>query len=446
MPENTYQPQVKSGMIYVTRITSNSISIKWDKATDDAGPDSILYKVGLTEEENVYDPWHIVKEDKGFYAHTFSDLKPGIGYAFFVKAYDGDELICQYPLFNGCMTAKTAEADKEAPSVTSKSIKVTAVTLDSISIQWEGATDNVTAKDKIRYRIMFKLSETPNDPWHLVYDGTGITSYTFKGLKEGTKYAFFIVASDEAGNSVQYPLANGCMTARTAARDKEAPQADSRDLTVSNVTSNSFTVAWKAAKDNVTAASQIHYQVFLYEKGSWWLKKDAPGITSFTFTGLTPDTQYHVFVRAMDAVGNVLKYPDDTTSQAVKTKSFGVNKLDLSIKQGASVLRGTNTISLDLTYNYVKFDADGKIIGRQSGSWNRKWSNSDTVTQVIALPAGWYFENNQVHIRIESRKAASAGLNKWKLCSEGDADISGGALKLVLSGSYYSYSVKYTQL
>ena len=236
------------------------------------------------------------------------------------------------------------------------------------------------------------------------------------------------------------------MTARTAARDKEAPQADSRDLTASNITPNSFTIAWKAAKDNVTAASQIRYKVFLYEKGSWWLKKDALGITSCTFTDLTPNTQYFVFVKAMDAVGNELRYPNDTASKAVKTKPAGVNKLDLYIKQGATVLRGTNTISLDLTYNSVKIDADGHIIARQSGSWNHKWSNTDTVTDVIALPAGWYFENNQVHIQISSRKAASAGLNKWKKCCEGDADISGGALKLVLSGSYYSHSVKYTQL
>jgi chitodextrinase len=402
--------------------------------------------VGLTEENNVYDPWHIVKEGKEFYTHTFSDLKPGISYAFFVKAYDGDELICQYPIFNGCMTAKTAETDKEAPTVTSKAIRVTNITRDSISIQWEGATDNMTAKDKIRYQIWFKLSNTPSDPWHQVYEGTGITSYTFKGLKEGTMYSFYIKAFDEAGNSIQYPLANGCMTARTAALDKEAPHADSRDLTVINVTPERFTIAWKAAKDNVTAASQIRYQVFLYEKGSWWLKKDAPGITSYTFTGLTPDTQYFVFVRAMDAVGNTLKYPDDTAGKAVKTKPARVNKLDLTIKQGATVLRGTDTICLELTYNYVKIDADGNIIGRQGGSWKHKWSNTKTVTTVIALPAGWYFENNQVHIYIDSRRAASAGLNKWKKCSEGDVDITGGVLKLALSGSYYYHSVRYTQL
>ena len=553
MPNSTNQPQVPSGMLYVTGITGNSISIKWDPATD-AKPDPYVYKVGLTEEENVYDPWHIVEEGKGFYSYTFTGLKPELSYAFFVKAYDGDELIRQYPLFNGCMTAKTGAVDKEAPTVYTKQITVTdstrdsisikweaavdnvtpkqninyqvwfklsntpsdpwhlvreekgitthtfknlkeetqysffvrafdeagnslqyplsngcmtaktkagdkeaptvdnkhitvtGTTRDSISIQWEAAADNVTSKANIRYEVWFKLSDTPSDPWHCVYEKNGITSYTFKGLKEGTKYSFFVRAFDDSGNSLQYPLSNGCMTARTAALDTVAPTVDSRALTAVNIKSNSFTIRWKAAMDDVTAASQILYEVYLYEKGNWWQKKRANGITSYTFTGLTPSTTYYVYVKAMDAVGNVLRYPNDTGSRIVKTKPAPVNKLNLTIEQGATVLRGTDTICVELTYNYVKYDADANIIGRQSGSWKRKWSSKNTVNTVIALPEGWYFEDNKVHIYIDSRRAASAGLNKWKKCCEGDEDISGGFLHLKLSGSYYSYSVKYTKV
>ena len=552
MPDSTNQPQVPSGMLYVTRVTGNSISIKWEPATD-ANPDPILYKVGLTEEENVYDPWHIVKEGKEFYTFTFTDLKPNLSYAFFVKAYDGDELIRQYPLFNGCMTAKTGAVDKEAPTVYTKQITVTDSTRDSISIKWEAAVDNVTPKQNINYQVWFKLSNTPSDPWHLVreekgitthtfknlkeetqysffvrafdeagnslqyplsngcmtaktkagdkeaptvdnkhitvtgttrdsisikweaatdnvtlknqinyqvwfklsdtpsdpwrcvYEKKGITTHTFKNLKEGTKYSFFVRAIDEAGNVLQYPLSNGCMTTRTAALDKEAPQASSRNLTVFNVAMDHFCIRWSPATDNVTAADQIRYQVFLYDKGNWWLKKDAPGITSHTFTDLKPDTQYFVYVKAMDAAGNYINYPNDTGSIPVKTKPARVNSLNLTIQQGATVLRGTDTICVELTYSYVRYDASGNIIGRQTGSWKRKWSSTKTVSDVIALPADWYFENNMVHIYIDSRRAASAGLNKWKKCCEGDEDISGGVLNLKLSGSYYSYSVKYTR-
>lgn len=442
--QNT-QPQVKDGFVKVTKITSNSFSIEWEPAST-AKPDPMRYRIGLTKENDVYDPWHIVHEGKDIYAYTFTGLDPDISYAFYVKAYDGDELVVQYPLFNGCMTVKTTPVDKEVPTVKSKAIRVANITLDSITIRWESATDNVTAASKIRYEVWFKKSDTPTDPWHLKDNRTGINSFTFTGLASGTMYSFFVRAYDEAGNFLQYPLPNGCMTARTASLDKEAPTVESRALSIMSIKKDGFTVSWRAAKDNVTAASKIRYQVFVYIDGSWYLKCDRLGITSYTVTGLKPNTQYWVFVRAEDEAGNRLRYPNDTASATVTTKQEPVNKLALSIKQGATVLRGTNTISLELSYNAVQYNANGQVTARQGGSWSHKWSSTANVNTVIQLPDNWFFENNKVHILIRSRRAASAGLNKWKTCSEGDVDISGGTLNLRLSGSYYSYSVKYTVL
>lgn len=56
------------------------------------------------------------------------------------------------------------------PQVPSGMIYVTRVTGNSISIQWEAAADNVTSKANIRYEVWFKLSDTPSDPWHCVYE------------------------------------------------------------------------------------------------------------------------------------------------------------------------------------------------------------------------------------------------------------------------------------
>lgn len=50
-------------------------------------------------------------------------------------------------------------------------------------------------------------------------------------------------------------------------------------------------------------------------------------------------------------------------------------------------------------------------------------------------------DDNQVFVRIRSRRAASAGLNTWKTCSSGYVDVGTGTLKFKLTGSYYSYSV-----
>jgi len=229
-------------------------------------------------------------------------------------------------------------ADTQAPSVGDRGLQVTLVTRDTISIEWQKATDNVTAPDKIRYEVFLTEDNNPADPWHLVKEATGLHSHTFTGLNPNTAYAFYVKASDEAGNSLQYPLDNGCMTAKTA--------------------------------------------------------------------------------------------------------SAPVHKLAFSIEQGASVLHGTNTIAFVIEYNYVQLDRAGNVTGRGTGSWEYKWSNQATKSDVIELPAGCYFENNQVFVKIMSRRAASVGLNKWKTCSSGFVDVANGNLKFRLIGSYYSYNVR----
>jgi chitodextrinase len=439
------QPQVKSGFLRVTKITKNSISIEWEPASK-AKPDPMRYRIGLTKEYDVTDPWHIVHEGKEIYAYTFTGLDPNTDYGFYVKAFDGDELVVQYPVFNGCMTAKTLESDKEAPTVKSKAIRVTGIGLNSLSIQWESATDDVTAASKIRYEVWLKKSNTPSDPWHLKANQTGINSFTFTGLEKGTMYSFFVRAYDESGNFLQYPLANGCMTAKTAALDKEAPTVESRALMFKDIKHDRFTVTWRAAKDNVTEAAKIRYTIHTLYSDCWCNIAGTVGVTSCTVTGLTPETQYWVYITAEDEAGNVLRYPNDAATVGVMTAAEPVNKLTLSIKQGATVLRGTDTIMLELSYTCVQYNEHDMVSAHQTGTWTHKWSSNANVNTVIQLPPNWFIDKNRVHVVIKSRRAASAGLNKWKVCCEGDVYISRCKLALQLSGSYYSYSVKYTQI
>ena len=218
----------QSQPLEVTNFTNNSFTIKWDRwAGCTVNPDPIIYKLFLRSHNDNY--WRIAKEGKGFYSYTSTDLKPDTEYHFFLRAYDESGQVCQYPIDNGCMTAKTLTADTQAPTVSNKTIKVTRITQTSIAIQWEPATDNVTAAKDIRYQVWFK---PPSEPWRLVKDAKGITSHSFTGLKKGTTYAFYIKATDEAGNSLQYPLYNGSISAKTNAGDTQAPTAENRTITV----------------------------------------------------------------------------------------------------------------------------------------------------------------------------------------------------------------------
>ena len=553
MADNTYTPD--SQALTVVQTTLDCIAISWDGWADKTvDPASVLYQVGITEDENPADPWHIVKEAAKLDRWTFRDLKPGTSYCIFVKAFVGTDLVCEYPVHRGCLTVSTLIPDSVAPKVKSKAIDVTAVTYDSISIAWEPATDNITAQDKIRYRVWLrqsgasndawqkknveetgissftfkglklgtkydfyveaidevgnvlrypdsrsymavstladtaaptvksralnvtgttrnsisikwepatdnitqqsriryevwcKMSDVPSDPWKKVEDKTGLTSYTFNNLKEATTYSFHVDAFDEAGNVLKYPLDNGCMTASTASSDKVAPTVKNRAITVTGTTRNSISIKWEPATDNVTQQSRIRYQVYCkmsdVSSDPWKKVEERTGISSYTFNNLKENTKYSFYVDAFDEAGNVLHYPLDNGCMTGTTKAGGINSLPVTIEQKATVLVGSQaSISMEIKYNYVRYNANGVVAEMKSGTWEQKWSKRGTTNTAITLPDNWYFDKNPVQITIRSRKAATL---KWEKCSEGTVDISKGTLNLTLTGNYLLKNVKYT--
>ena len=332
-------PNITNQRLTVTKITSDSITISWERwAGCTVNPDPIIYTVGLTESNNPSDPWRIVKQGKGLYSHTFTGLKSDVSYSFYVKAYDESGQVCQYPLSNGSMRAKTLAPDTVPPTVKNKALTVTRTTSKTIAIKWEPASDNVTAAKEINYIVGLTEDNNPNDPWHIVQQEKNISSYTFKGLKPGTKYGFFVKAFDEAGNVVQYPLDNGCMTATTKAADTEPPTVKNKSITVLEASDNQIIIRWEPATDNETAAKDIRYQVYLTiandPSDPWHLVKDAKNITTYTFSGLKNKTTYGFFVRAFDQAGNVLQYPLDNGCMTAVTDSANSK---LVIQKGGSV-------------------------------------------------------------------------------------------------------------
>ena len=314
--QDTIAPSVLNKAIVVTGIKKNSISIKWEKAKDDKTlAKDITYVIGLTEADNANDPWHIVHEEKDICEHTFKNLKSDTRYGFYVMAYDEAGNFCQYPLRNGCMTAKTLDGknDRLAPTVQNKELRVMDITDRSISIKWEKAKDDKTLAKDIRYVVGLTEYANSKDPWHIVREANDISAHTFKGLKAGTRYAFYVMAIDEAGNMTQYPHANGTMTAVTKHGDSQAPIVPSKKLEVKDVAQTTISIMWERANDDQTKAKDIRYVVGLTETDNdgdpWHIVGEAKDICMFTFKKLKPGTRYSFFVMAFDEAGNMTQYP-----------------------------------------------------------------------------------------------------------------------------------------
>ena len=161
-------------------------------------------------------------------------------------------------------------------------------TSTGFTVSWTAptTTETITGYD-VRYKVV--ATATYTDAGH---SGTG-TSFTFTGLTPNTGYMVEVRTVISTGYSAwstsfypvtltQYPI--------------NAPTG----LTVSNKTSTGFTVSWTAPTDT-SGLTLTGYDV-RYGKASETTYTDAGHSgtgTSFTFTGLTPNTGYAVEVRAV---------------------------------------------------------------------------------------------------------------------------------------------------
>jgi chitodextrinase len=335
MPNITNQP------LNVTKVTSDSITITWERwAGSTVNPDPITYKVRLTANDNPYPAnyWKTVKEGKCFYTYTFTGLKPNTEYVFNVKAFDESGQVCQYPIANGSSCATTLAPDTEAPTVTNRKLTTTRTTSKTIAIKWEPASDNVTAAKNIRYQAWICEANNKDARWHVDGEGKGITAHTFKNLNPGKDYGIYVLAIDEAGNTLRYPNDKSLIVASTKSPDTQAPTVSNRVITVLEATANQIILRWNPATDNETAAKDIRYEVWFSQTNAasdpWHLAKNEKNITTCTITGLKNKTRYSFIVKAFDESGNVLQYPLDNGCSTVVTDSANSK---LVIQKGGSV-------------------------------------------------------------------------------------------------------------
>jgi chitinase len=234
------------------------------------------------------------------------------------------------------------DGDTQSPSAPAN-LRVTATTSSSVSLAWNPSSDNVavTGYDVLR-------GGTP-------IGATASTTFTATGLASATTFTFTVRARDAAGNlsgisnSISATTQNGgggtqpspwapntsytagtrvsyqgsiyeCRQNHTSlvgweppnvtalwllvtgdggnGDDTQAPTAPS-NLMVAATTSTSISLTWNASSDNVGVTG---YDVF---QGSNTTPIGMAMSTSFTVTGLTPNTTYTFTVKAEDAAGNV---------------------------------------------------------------------------------------------------------------------------------------------
>jgi hypothetical protein len=203
-----------------------------------------------------------------------------------------------------CATSPGGGPDTTAPTFAGATGATSAPS--SITVQWSGATDNVTQPDQIVY-LIYQATAAGAQSFAAPSFTTapGATSYSIGKLPINTRYYYVVRARDQAGNIDPNKIEVSATTPATS--DMQAPTF--AGLNTASASGLSITLSWSAATDTVSQPAQITYLVYqATSAGSQSFTMPsyttAAGATSYTVTGLAPNTTYYFVVRAQDAAGN----------------------------------------------------------------------------------------------------------------------------------------------
>jgi len=138
---------------------------------------------------------------------SFSNLTPNTQYTMYLVAENtnGTSNVAHITF-----TTNASTTDTEPPTVADKTITVTNRTRNSIAIEWEKATDNVTPQNKLRYYVFAGISQSQLNGFvdtNTAINSGGtidIDSFNRTGLTQNLIIWFTVVVEDEAGNRTRY--------------------------------------------------------------------------------------------------------------------------------------------------------------------------------------------------------------------------------------------------
>lgn len=300
LPDDT--PPKFNGVGLVVGVDATTLRVSWLPAIDDTfAPSEITYDVYVATSpggQSFVTPTATVT---GETTVLVGGLQRETTYYVVVHARD--------PLGNVAESTKEL-AGSTLPDTTGPTLSgpptLAALSNTSMRVSWSPATDDSYLPDELTYRVYY--GTTSGGPYTAgPTTAAGVLTVDITGLEAEKTYYVVVRARDPSGN--QGP--NSPQASVLLVEDNEPPIFTSA-LTLSATstpTTNTVTVSWEAATDNITATADIRYEVChstvdtgCPADGTW--VETPPGATSRTITGLPLDTKYWFSVRAVDAAGN----------------------------------------------------------------------------------------------------------------------------------------------
>ncbi|WP_281324451.1 M4 family metallopeptidase [Flavobacterium sp. IMCC34518] len=338
-PSDTTPPSAITDLA-ASGTTDTTTNLSWTAATDN---------VAVTG-YNVYNGATLVTTVVGT-TYNVTGLTASTAYTFTVKAKDAAGNLAAVSN-NASITTLPTPIDNTPPTAPT-ALTATAVTDVSTVLSWTAATDNIAVTG---YNVYNGAT--------LITTVTGST-FTVTGLSASTAYTFTVKAKDAAGNLSD---ASNDATITTLATDATPPTAPSA-LAASGTTASSTNLSWSSSTDNVAVTG---YNVY---NGATLVT--TVSATTYSVTGLSPNTAYTFTVKAKDAKDNL-----SDASNAVSITTL-TNSLTYCASKGKSVV-----------YEFIDYVGIGGIANATVGNggygdFTNQTGNVPYGSNTIVLSAGY---------------------------------------------------------
>ncbi len=281
-------PSIPTGLTG-TAPSAAEVDLTWNPSTDDVGV--IGYQVFRNGKR--------IATTGVIPAYADMTVSSGTSYSYTVKAVDG---VGNVSAASAAFLISTA--DTTPPSQPTR-LSASAQGATKVALTWRASNDNVAVTGYQVYR---------NNVF-LINVGAA-TAWTDTGLLPSTKYTYYLVAFDAAGN---LSVASASVSATTTA-DTTAPAAPT-GLAGTAASETSVNLTWNAATDDVGVTG---YRVF--RNGVQIASIGA--LTTYGDASASAGTSYAYTVKAVDAAGNV----------SVAGNTANVTTLDLTPPTAPSAL------------------------------------------------------------------------------------------------------------
>lgn len=293
-------PPAFSGASTIARPTTTSVKVTWNGATDDVTPAAeILYDLYLAKTsggQKFEEP--SATSFPGASSYTFDKLLPTSHYFVVVRARDATG-----NRDGNAQQVSTAVEDRVAPVFKGARV-VERPEPATVAVKWDPATDEITEEEKIVYDVYAGVEKDKiNLSAPVATSEPGATGYVFKDADPEKDYYIIVRARDELGNR------DDNLKIVATSQTDVTPPVFSGVGALEALPSGGLRVTWAAAKDNVTPAKQILYDIFLQTTANAQNFAaphaiSGPGELSTDLTDASADEYYYVVVRARDLAGN----------------------------------------------------------------------------------------------------------------------------------------------